>query len=236
LGRRAEAKAAYRRALKLQEKLAAEHPAVPQYRLDLAGSYVNFGSLLREQGQTQAPLDWYAKALPLLQTLLAKDARLATARIYLRNAHWGRAQVLAQLGRPAESAKDWQQAAELDDGRMRPYFRLQQSFALARAGEHRKAVGAVEEVLESSTQGANAPRSGALLFDAACIYALSASAVTDDAKLREHYAVRAIALLHQARQGGFFKDPKQLDNVRKDPDLNALRQREDFKKFLAELK
>jgi hypothetical protein len=142
---------------------------------------------------------------------------------------------LGQLGRHAESAKDWLRAAELDLGRMRPYFRLQHCLSLAHLGEHRAAVKGVEKLLRSSSEEADPP-SGSLCYDSACVYALSAAAVKDDAPLRDQYAARALALLRQAQKNAFFKDPKQIDNMRKDTDLDALRPRDDFKKFLREFK
>jgi tetratricopeptide (TPR) repeat protein len=234
-GKAPDAEAAYRQALILREKLASEFPAMPAYRQELADSYVNFGNLLLSRSQPQGALDWYAKAMPLLQSNLVQDARVAERRLFLRNAHWGRARALNQLGRHAEAAGDWQRAAELDDGRNRFFFRLQHSAALAHAGGHPDAVKAVEEVLASSDPKVKTPPSGPLLYDAACVYALSAAAVKEDAKLREQYTARAIALLRQAKSAGFFKDPKQVEHIKKDTDLDALRQRDDFQKFAAEL-
>jgi tetratricopeptide (TPR) repeat protein len=235
LGKSDEAEKAYRQALALREKLAGDFPAMPEYRVQVADSCINIGNLRRDRGQPQAALDWYGKAIALLSPILAQDAQVPSARRFLRNAHWGRAMALGQLGRHAEAAKDWLRAAELDLGRMRPYFRLQHCLALAHQGEHRAAVKGVEKLLRSSSDEADTP-SGPLCYDAACVYALSVAAVKDDAKLWEGYAVHALALLRQAQQADFFKDPKQIDNMRKDTDLDYLRQREDFKKFLGEFK
>ena len=47
LGQRPEAEAAYRAALALQEQLAADFPAVPDYRQDLASSHNNLGVAAR---------------------------------------------------------------------------------------------------------------------------------------------------------------------------------------------
>jgi hypothetical protein len=62
----------------------------------------------------------------------------------------------------------------------------------------------------------------------ACVHALAAGAVKEDAPLSDRYAVRAIALLRQATDAGY----KDLETLRKDPDLNALRGRDDFKKLV----
>jgi hypothetical protein len=47
----------------------------------------------------------------------------------------------------------------------------------------------------------------------------------------EQYARRAVALLRQAVQKGY----KDVTHMTKDPDLDALRARDDFKELLAQL-
>jgi tetratricopeptide (TPR) repeat protein len=234
-GKDADAEAAYRQAIALREKLVGDIPVVPQYRLDLAYTYLNYANLLRDRSQPQAAQDWYAKAMPLLQSILDQDPSITNAQLYLRDAHSGRARALDQLGRYAESARDWQRAAELDDEPSRSILRVQQSAALAHAGRYQDAVKGVEEALASSDPKGKTPPSGPLLYNAARAFALSATAVKDDAKLRDQYAARAIALLRQAKTAGFFKAPKQIEHFSKDTDLDALRQRDDYQKFAAEL-
>ncbi len=63
------------------------------------------------------------------------------------------------------------------------------------------------------------------------MFALSAAAVSGDDKQGEQYAARAVDLLRQAVAEGY----KDVAHLRKDPDLDALRQRADFKKLLSEL-
>jgi tetratricopeptide (TPR) repeat protein len=108
------AQQAFRWAMEAREKLAADFPAVPDYRLDLAGSYVNFGQLLADQGEAEASLPWFVKAITLLDRLLVTEPRQATACLYLRNAHWSRANSLHMLGRYAEAVSDWTRALELN--------------------------------------------------------------------------------------------------------------------------
>jgi hypothetical protein len=82
------------------------------------------------------------------------------------------------------------------------------------------------------------------LYDAACIFALASAAAGKDAKLStaehqklaEQYAVQSLARLAAARVAGFFQDARQVAHLEKDPDLDILRARADFKKLLAELK
>ena len=57
----------------------------------------------------------------------------------------------------------------------------------------------------------------------------------DPAKLKEQYAARSVELLRKAESAGFFKDKKNIEHMKKDTDLEPLRQREDYKKLLKEL-
>ena len=52
---------------------------------------------------------------------------------------------------------------------------------------------------------------------------------------REKYAQRAVEMLHRAIAKGFVKDFKDYQAMNGDDDLTALRDRDDFKKLLADL-
>jgi hypothetical protein len=56
-----------------------------------------------------------------------------------------------------------------------------------------------------------------------------------DAKLADQHAARAIALLRRAQGAGHFQEAANGSHLKTDPDLNGLRQRNDFQKFLAEV-
>ena len=81
------------------------------------------------------------------------------------------------------------------------------------------------------------------LYNAARLLSLSSAAAAGDKglpvpkrkELAERYATRAIGLLTDARVAGFFKNPENIAYTAKDPGLEALRTRADFKKFLQEL-
>jgi tetratricopeptide (TPR) repeat protein len=229
LGRRDEAEKAYRSALALWEKLAEQFPAVPDYAMNLGGGYCNFGQLVRDQGQPEAALSWFDKAIDRVQTVLAKDQRLASARLTLCNAHWNRALVLTRLNRHVEAVRDWDRAIELDEGSMRNLLRLGRAGCLAQTGEHVRAVAEANAL----TEGKDVP--GPTLYDAACVYALAAASVKDDAKLSEQYAGRAVGLLRQAQKTGYFKQSANIAHMKKDSDLRALRTRSDYRDLFKEL-
>jgi len=229
LDRRMEAEAAYRQAFQIQEKLAANLPTVPSRRTELAGSYVNLGVLLCYQGRIQEGLDCYDKAIPLLEGNLEKDVRQPEDRVFLSNAYWGRARALTKLKRYDEALKDWGRAAARDNGPELPNIRLERAVTLARSGDHARAVTEADYL----TTSAKTP--GSSLYNAACVYSVSAGLVTGDAPLKEQYAGKALALLRHAQAAGYFRDARIAEHLQKDGDLAALRDRADFKAFVAEL-
>ena len=113
LGKRPEAEEQYRKALAIREKLAAEFPAVPQYQVDLGGSYCNLGRLVSNSGQPGESLEWFEKAIRTLTAVYEQDRRSVAARQFLRNSHWNRAMAYDRLRKFAEAIKDWDKAIEL---------------------------------------------------------------------------------------------------------------------------
>jgi eukaryotic-like serine/threonine-protein kinase len=222
VGRRSDAEQQFRRALDIQIPLAVEFPSVPLRRLELSGTYVNLGNLFVDDQQAADSLDWYTKAVDLLAPLVASDPRLVAERLFLRNAHRGRAVALDLLARPAEAVKDWDEAIDLDTGPARLGLRMSRALSLARGGAHAKAIAEANALAQSRDAD------GATLYHLACICACSSAAAKDDAKLKDQYAARAVELLRQAVARGY----KDIEHLKKDDGLRALREREDFKKLL----
>jgi serine/threonine-protein kinase len=226
LGRRSSAETVYRQAIEIQEKLTADFPSVPQYRRNLAGSYVNLGILLRDQRQAEASLGMFTKAIALLEPLVRQNTRLVRERLFLHNAHLCRAQALAQLGRHADALKDWDRVLELDvEAKHTTTHRFWRALSLAHAGQHAAAVDEVNLLAEA--QDVNDGK----LYNLAQVCALAATTVKENPTLQDRYAARAVTLLRQAVAKGY----KDSEKLKKDEDLKALRQREDFQKLLQEL-
>ena len=61
-----DAETAYRAALAVREKLAADYPGVPAYTIDLGGTCCNLGDLLRDRGDPAAALSWHTRAIDVL--------------------------------------------------------------------------------------------------------------------------------------------------------------------------
>jgi tetratricopeptide (TPR) repeat protein len=67
-------------------------------------------------------------------------------------------------------------------------------------------------------------------YNTACVFALCIPQ-TEEPDAKEKYAKRAVELLKQAAGKGY----RNVAHMKKDTDLDALRQRDDFKQFIAEL-
>ncbi|WP_337172978.1 hypothetical protein [Paludisphaera sp.] len=207
------ATAALARAVALLEDLAARRPAVPSYRGELASAYNLDVELLRGQGRRAEAKARAEQARTLLERLVVERpdepryvASLATSRQLL-----GR--LLAQEGKTAEAVKSFRSAADALDG-MKPADRAgADSYALA-----------CNLSLGLSLLGV--AEGGRPILDPD-----DPALTPNDRTRREFYARRAVDALRQAVARGF----DDLDLYRRDPALDPLRPREDFKKLLAEL-
>jgi serine/threonine protein kinase/tetratricopeptide (TPR) repeat protein len=223
----------YRQALELRQKLVEDFPTVPEYAVDLAGTWCNLGHLRRAQGRPASALDWHARAIRTLTGLLEKDARLATARRFLGNAHLGRAMALMELARHKEALADWDRAIELVAEPARDFCRFQRIRTLVHLGEHQPAAAAVKELARRKDP------SPVDLYQFAGGYALCSSAARLDQKLlpaareklAEEYAHDALRLLRDAIAKGY----QDVEQLKQDPDFDALRAREEFQALAREL-
>lgn len=108
--------------------------------------------------------------------------------------------------------------------------------AMAMMGDYRGASTETERAV------AIAPDDGLILYNSACAFSNCTAAVRRDAKLSaaerdglaEQYARRAMELLQQAKGTGYFNAVARVRHLWHDPDLEAIRQRDDFKKLLSE--
>jgi hypothetical protein len=145
---------------------------------------------------------------------------------------------LGELENHAEALAEWNRALELDDGSYQDRLRLQRAVSLAKLGEHAQATAEANALANQKSVP------GQVLYDLACIFSLSSTAARQDPRLSpteqdqrvEQYARRAVELLARAGAIGYFQEPARVEHLKEDKDLDSLRDREDFKKLLAELK
>jgi serine/threonine protein kinase len=216
-----EAEQAYRKAIAISEELVARQPQDSDYAARLGATCSNLGNALRDQGQVKVSLDWYARAIAMLEPIAAQGEPGASAQLFLRNAHWDRANALGQLFRHDEAVGHWERAINLDDGKDRD--RLRAFLETSRAAV----------VLQDKIRAGRLTTAD--VFDGALTYSRGARAASAvDPRLGEQYATMAVKLLEQARLAGFFNDPSRLGKLNH-ADLHVLRERPDFKKFTAAL-
>ena len=226
---------AYQESLTLARALTAAHPEVADYATLLGSNYVGLGNVERDTGQVEAALKRYEEALQTLAPVLRKNAQDPDARKFQGQAYAGRAAALTRLGRTAEALADWDRALALASGSAQIRLRVSRALELARSGTVQAAE--VDQLARSKSL------SGAVLCDLARIAALSSAAAGKDSKLSEadqtrlakQHAGRAVGLLQQAREAGYFQDAARVANLKTDSDLAPLRARADFQKLLAEL-
>src|SRR5262249_364483 len=111
-----------------------------------------------------------------------------------------------------------------DDPKAMAPYQLGLAMAQVRAGHADQAVAVAEGLARSPQADANT------LYNCACVHALAPAAVKD-ADAAQRPPARAVGLLRHAIAKGY----KEAAHMKKDTALDALRQRGDFQKLLAEL-
>jgi serine/threonine protein kinase len=223
--RLSEAKQAFQDALATMKSLADQHPAVPKYAEKLALFRVIRGNFVRDTEKPENALPWYTEAITNLEPVTGKVPKDMATRSVLADAYLQRARVLQGLERHREAVPDWDQAIELDTGRLSLRLRLSRAGSLACLGEHVRATAEADAVI----QGDQVPPT--IIYGAGQTYCLAAAAVPNDSPLKERYAARAAALIRQAAAKGFA----DVDRLKIDPFLSIVRERQDFQQLLHEL-
>jgi tetratricopeptide (TPR) repeat protein len=237
LGQHVRAHEVWDKALALRKKLVEDHPKVLGYAVSLAASYRNQADRLVRGDKPQEALTLYGRGIGILEDVLRQEPRHVEAQEFLCNGHWMRANVFRDLNQYDAALKDWNRAIALDVGPRRPELRLYRAMTLAMANDH------VRATAEANELAGNKAFSGERLYQLASVYGRCTQVVPRDNKLSvaeqtmlaEEYAVRALALLVRAQDAGFFKNRAALERMRRNGDLDLLRPRADFRKWLAEV-
>jgi tetratricopeptide (TPR) repeat protein len=234
-GRSKEARDLFRDSRENWEKLAHDYPEVTDFQVGLGGIYSSLGLLAIQLGEDQTALDWLNRSVKILESVLEKEPREFFARSYLKDAYDRRVRALCNLHQYAEACRDLDQILKLE-GAKSDAWRLLHADALVRMSQYRPAMAEVDEL--ASRQAL----SNTDLYNLACVCSLCSAAVCRDGTLSkteqdhqaDQYAVRAIEFLRKARAAGFFKSAAAVEEMRKDKDLDAVRERRDFQELFPE--
>jgi tetratricopeptide (TPR) repeat protein/tRNA A-37 threonylcarbamoyl transferase component Bud32 len=245
------------------QRLADADKASALAQRDLSVSHNRLGDVQLRLGDSKAALDSYKKGLAVSQRLADADKTSALAQRDLLVSHFKLGNAAQQTydykaaqesyGRALDIPKRFsrpevfKQEVTILEGRIRfcraaeqavadPASALKQpadlrqpvlvaaTYALARKEKQPARAAAAADLLADNARGPDD------LYNAACGYALCVPLV-EKPETKEKYAARAVELLRKAVAKGY----KDAAHMRKDADLDALRQRDDFKKLLADL-
>jgi serine/threonine protein kinase len=244
-GRLKEAEKDWNHALDIRKQLAADFPSQTEFRQEQAISHLNWGVLLSETGRPKQAEQNYDLALSLYRQLTAQfpnqpDLRnqlagtcLNLAVLHQHQQNWSSARRLLLEGRPHHLA------ALKANPRNPTYHRFYRNHLNVLTWIHAGLLEPEDAVRTAETRrdlGWNAPADAydAARFLSQCVRIVAKHDQLDDRHCKEaaqFYGDAAMKLLREAVSKGF----KEVAHMKKDTDLDPLRQREDFKKLVAEL-
>jgi tetratricopeptide (TPR) repeat protein len=227
--------ASFREALAICRRLAEADRRSALAQRNLAVSLTKLGDAQVDQGDAKGALASYQEALGVSRRLAEADPHSAAAQRDLLISY-------TKLGNLARDSTDYRQAADW-------YVKaLEVAKAFPRPEVFHEEVGFVEGLLrfcrfvelvqrkdlDGAVQAAEKLAGSAAradeVYDAACAFALCVP-LADKDEARDRLAARAVGLLKQAVARGY----KDVAHLKKDPDLDPLRRRDDFQKLLAEI-
>ena len=216
-----EASEQFHKSVALGEKLVADNPTVLPYQADLGLTYYYFATVLRVGSSPADSLEWYGKAVRTLTSAYDQDRQVILTKSASPSATRTAPPRLDLLKKHAEAIPEWDRAIDLAPPDRWPVLRGLRAMTRARAGQLSEALAELVELTKSD------PADPYHWYNAACVYAMSG---THDAAKRE-YAQRAVENLQEAVKAGY----KDASHMAKDVALGPLRDRDDFKRLLADL-
>ena len=198
-----------RRAIDVLERLDRQYPGVLNYQGGLAGTYNLIGDLHRRRLEPAESLAFAEKARALLERLVAEHPEDTASRVNLARSYSSIGRMHQQSGEPAEALRAFQRTVNLLEGL--PELDARNSYSLAcNLALCIPMIGA-----KQGSQGAHDPE-----------------ALTKGDQLRRRlYGDRAIEVLRRAVRGGSF----DAEVLQSDPDLAAIRDRDDFQAIVKEV-
>jgi tetratricopeptide (TPR) repeat protein len=244
-GRLKEAEQDYEQALSIRKQLAADFPSRPEFRKQLATSHSNRGRLLRDMGRLKEAEKELGQALSIQKQLAADfpnqpDLRHDLgvtcdhlAHVQVRKGNWAAAKGLLLEGQPHH-------LAALKVSPRHPAYREGYHYHLNLLIEvHAGLLEQEDAVRTTETRRDLGWKPPDDAYNAACSLSLCVPIVAKHDKLdsqerqaaAQFYGDRAMKQLRDAVNKGY----KDVAHMKKDTDLDPLRQRPDFQKLIAEL-
>jgi tetratricopeptide (TPR) repeat protein len=229
-GKSAASEAEYRESLAARQRLMTAAPDVPEYPIRSGILCFNLGNWARDVGSNDDALTWYGQSIEVLTSKLGAEPRDETAQLVLGRAYWGRAELLASLQRYEDAVRDWDRASQYKTGEQRSFFRMKRAYSLV----HLHPGEALQEA-EQLLSDMNSVLEPEIYYDGACVYALLSEKESNEQQQREMLGKRAVELLEKARTLNYFDTGEKVEQLKKDADLDSIRERQDFQQLIAQL-
>jgi tetratricopeptide (TPR) repeat protein len=238
-----QAETALKEAVRVHDAVVRAQPdAPPEDWQALGRSLAVLGRAYTRTSRADKAEEPQQRALEIFQRLTREHDQVPEYAYDLGHCHLELGRTADEAGHLGDALARYDKAIEimknaLDQGyaAARPGLReawTGRATTLARQGSHARAAEEAEALAREDANSAH-------VYNVACIYANASAAAGRDlklspaerARLETRYADRAMAFLRQAIAQG----PGRPDAIRKDPDLDPLRARDDFQKLLTEL-
>jgi serine/threonine-protein kinase len=239
-------------ALVILRDLVKDHPK--HHRRDdfqraLAACYESLGSTYDRNSNSTAAAAAFTEALPIRERLAVENPAVTDYQAELAHCHFARGLLQAKSRNPAEAARSLQQAVERQRLAVRtgPQVRAYQlalarqlhelgvvQRRLARSDLALTSYQGARDILETLREAGAEDQIELAQVRAACSALVGqgkASLTAAETAQRDRDAALAVAALRQAIRAGY----QDLERLRKDPDLNLLRIRPDFKAAVKDL-
>ena len=206
-------------------RIAAKDPSVLPHQAELGSTYRMLGDLVSDGDSPEDSLQWYNKAVEVLNATYVQDPdhRLVISALFTACRH--RAETLDHFERHVEALSDWDRAVELcSRTRYDPnIIRTQRADSRLRGGDVAKAISELKAI---DHDGVTNPFHW---INLARLYAIAGEQLP---KQQQELKDQAMNFLTKAVSLG-FSDAARL---RSEEDLATLRVRADFRKLLDDLK
>jgi serine/threonine protein kinase len=225
-----------RQSLDLWEALNRANPNSYEELANVADTMQSLCDLERRAGTVQQALEWFQRRAQGTESLAQQGPPAPGDWLVLRNASWGQAAMLTDLGRFPDALAAWDRAIVLDEGGQKAYLRLLKLTTLAQTPGYPE-VAVINEELEGQAR-----LRGPTCYQLARAFSLAAKSASADQQLKpedrtrrvEEYTAKAVGLLQAAQSLGFFNYREVRDVFAQDRGVDFVRSRPEVQKILAD--
>ncbi len=206
------------------DQLSYRYPGIPEYAIESASALNHLGNIAMDNKDAETGLTYFNRATEALRPL---EKRESTARIdsVVRAVKAGLANALGVAGRYAEAVDAWEAAAVATPAKADEY-RSHQALQLLHCNRVPDAIRVAEDVVRMEK------RCNVAIYNCACVYS---QAAVRDAESATTYKRRAVELLQQVADRGYFKNAEKIKELDKDSDIAPLKSWPEYEAFRAKL-